>query len=81
MEYGDAISSAAAEKAFAIAREELANGRSDLRAIATKAVAQAYCVCVVDGEDAAEGRVSGIHAHLIERTEARLKGWIDKQEV
>ena len=80
MEYGDAISAAAAEKAFAIAREQLTRGCADLRVIAAQAVAKAYCVCVVDGEDAAERRLSAIHARLIEQIEIRLTKWLNEQE-
>jgi hypothetical protein len=37
-----------------------------------EAVAEAYCVCVVAGEDAAEGRLSAIHASLIDDLKVRL---------
>ena len=73
MEYGEAISNEAAEVAFRIAREELARGRLDVRAAAAEAVERAYCVCVVDGEDAAEGHLSAIHEKLIDSLETRLR--------
>jgi hypothetical protein len=72
MEYGEAISTRAKDRALVIARRKLTSGRSDIRAIATEAVSEAYCVCVVEGEDAAEGRLSPIHANLIEDIEALL---------
>lgn len=80
MEYGDAISSSAADKAFSIARQRLGGGRRELRTVAAEAVVEAYCVCVVDGEDAVEGRVSEIHANLIDEVEIRLKEYVGEQE-
>jgi hypothetical protein len=76
MEYGEAISPRAAEKALEIARAKLARGRWDLRQTASEAVAEAYCVCVVEGEDSAEGHLSAIHANLIDQLEHRLRNWI-----
>jgi hypothetical protein len=35
-------------------------------------VAQAYCVCVTDGEDAAERHFSEVHMSLIAQVAARL---------
>ncbi len=72
MEYGEAISARAAEKALEIARAKLARGQRDLRQIAAEAVAEAYCCCVVEGEDAAEGHLSPIHANLIDQLQLRL---------
>ena len=72
MEYGEAISAPARARALAIAGRKLAAGRTDLRAVAAESVAEAYCTCVVDGEDAAEGRLSPIHAKLIEQLESQL---------
>lgn len=80
MEYGEAISRKAADKAFETARQQLSRGRFDLRQIAAEAVSEAYCVCVVDGEDAAEGRLSPIHAILIDEIETRLEDCIEKEE-
>lgn len=65
MEYSEAINDRAAEEAVAIALEMRAAGAMDLHEIAVRAVARAYCVCVTDGEDAAEQRLSQIHAGLI----------------
>jgi hypothetical protein len=73
MEYGEAITSNAAEKAYSIARKLLANRPGELRSVAVEAVAKAYCVCVVDGEDTAEGHASAIHAKLINEVELRLR--------
>lgn len=81
MEYGEAISRKAADKAFEAARQRLSRGRFDLRRIAAEAVSEAYCVCVVDGEDAAEGRLSPIHAILIDEIERRLERCVDNEEM
>ena len=72
MEYGEAISGEARARALAIAERKLAAGNADLRAVAAQSVAEAYCTCVVDGEDAAEGRLSPIHAKLIDQLAAQL---------
>jgi hypothetical protein len=74
MEYGEAINSGAAERALAIACRKIADGAKDLRRVAAEAVTEAYCVCVVAGEDAVEGTLSAIHADLIESLNARLCG-------
>lgn len=81
MEYGEAITSGAAEGAYSIVRQLLANGRGELRAVAAEAVAEAYCVCVVDGEDAAAGNTSAIQANLIDDTELRLRERLDEREL
>lgn len=80
MEYGEAISSKARERALEVANRKLSQGRSDLREIAREAVAEAYCVCVVDGEDAAEGQLSPIHSNLIDNVEAYLASCIETRE-
>lgn len=80
MEYGEAISPRALERAFQIARRELAAGRSDMGAIAVHSVAEAYCVCVVSGGHAPDGEPSPIHASLIATVEAQLAQWITAQE-
>jgi hypothetical protein len=72
MEYGEAITSGAADRALAIAFRKIAEGARDLRRVAAEAVAEAYCVCVVAGEDAVEGTLSVIHANLIDNLKARL---------
>ena len=72
MEYGEAISREAGARALAIASRKLAEGATDLRRVAAEAVAEAYCVCVVAGEDAVEGTLSAIHAHLIDNLRVRL---------
>jgi hypothetical protein len=81
MEYGEAISDDANERAFQTAVQQLAHGRADLHRLASEAVARTYCVCVVDGEDAAEGRLSAIHAELIESVERRLRDWVHQKEI
>ncbi len=70
MEYGEAISSEALERAVAIARE-LLTAAPDAGPAAAEAVSRAYCVCVVGGEDAAEQRLSGVHRTLIESVAER----------
>jgi hypothetical protein len=72
MEYGEAINAKAAARAFDIACRKIADGARDLRRVVVEAVAEAYCVCVVAGEDAAEGRLSAIHASLIDDLKVRL---------
>ena len=74
MEYGEAINPRAAERALAIACRKIAAGAKDLRKVAAEAVAEAYCVCVVAGEDTVEGALSEIHANLIDNLNARLCG-------
>jgi hypothetical protein len=80
MEYGEAISSRSAERALEIARAKLARGQRDLRQTASEAVAEAYCCCDVEGEDAAEGHLSPIHANLIDQLELRLREYISVRE-
>jgi hypothetical protein len=72
VEYGDAISHEAFERALAIAEALTRKDSRPPSAIAAEAVSQAFCVCVVDGEDAAEGRLSAVHRNLIENVVARL---------
>jgi hypothetical protein len=80
MEYGEAISFKARETSRQIASAKLSTGRTDLHEIAREAVAEAYCVCVVDGEDAAEGQLSAIHANLLDELEAYLASCVAKLE-
>lgn len=72
MEYGEAINNGAAAQALSIAVALLDEGQRDLHQIAVLAVASSYCACVTDGEDAAESRLSSIHANLIDQVERRL---------
>lgn len=72
MEYGEAITSDAAEQAFAKALQLWGEGEEDLHTIAARAVTGAYCACVTDGEDAAERQLSSVHAKLIDDLELRL---------
>jgi hypothetical protein len=80
MEYGDAITARASSQAFELARAKVGVGTTDLRSIAAEAVAEAYCVCVVEGEDAVEGHISAVHANLIDEIEARLRKWVEEKE-
>lgn len=73
MEYGEAITSEAFTRAIAIARQSRADENVSVRQAATNAVAQAYCVCVTDGEDAAEHRFSDVHRKLIDDVAERLR--------
>lgn len=66
MEYGEAINSEALERAVSIARELVRKDPRPLPSIAAEAVSRAFCVCVVEGEDAAEDRLSDVHRSLIE---------------
>ncbi len=79
MEYGEAISASAKARALEIARFKLSAGGTDIRKIATEAVSEAYCVCVVEGEDAAEGQLSPIHGNLIDDIEARLSQFVAQE--
>ena len=71
MDYGEAINAAGAS-AFDIACRKIAEGARDLRRVAAEAVAEAYCLRVAAGDDAAKGRLSAIHANLIESLKVRL---------
>ncbi len=66
MEYGEAIFPAALYRAVSLARDLVEKGSRTIESAASEAVARVYCVCVTDGEDAAEGRLSGVHRRLIE---------------
>lgn len=74
MEYGEAINETALERAVDIARRRRTEDGRPLTQIAAEAVSRAFCVCVVDGEDAAEGRLSNVHKSLIEEVEHRTRG-------
>jgi hypothetical protein len=65
MEYGEAISSEAFRRAIEISKRLREEGRNTADA-ASRGVAQAYCVCVTDGEDAAERQFSEVHRKLID---------------
>ena len=80
MEYGEVINSDAASHAFSVAVELWEEGHHNAREIAIRAVASAYCACVTDGEDAAERRLSDIHANLIEEVERRLANLMTQGE-
>lgn len=73
MEYGEAVTHDALERAVSIGRALVrAQPDATFEAIAAVAVAQAYCVCVTDGEDAAEHRLSDVHRTLIANVAKRL---------
>lgn len=73
MEYGDPLNEQAAERAYAIALQLRAAGSLDIRMTAMEAIARACCVCVTDGEDAVEQRLSNVHAELIDSLSERLR--------
>lgn len=73
MEYGEAITPEALHRAVELARKRLRDDTLSIAAVASEAVSQTFCVCVVDGEDAAEGRVSDVHKRLIEAVVGRLE--------
>jgi arginyl-tRNA synthetase len=72
MEYGEAINQAAADTAFRVALRLRAEEGGEPREIAARVVTETYCVCVTEGEDAAERGLSNIHADLIDRLVGRL---------
>lgn len=74
MEYGEAVTPEAFQRAVAIGRAMLRERDAPLSAVAMAAVSQAYCVCVTDGEDAAERRLSDVHRRLVETVAERLAG-------
>lgn len=65
MEFGDAITDKALQHAIELTQRSRASGEESLSTAATNAVALAYCICVTDGEDAAEHRFSDVHRNLI----------------
>lgn len=73
MEYGEAVSADALERAVAVARDLLGKGAHSVESAASQAVSRAYCACVTDGEDAAEGRFSEVHKSLIASVAERLR--------
>lgn len=73
MEYGDAMTAEAFGRAVQIARQRRESRAEPLPRAAKEAVAQAYCVCVTDGEDAAEHRFSDVHRKLIDDVIERVK--------
>jgi hypothetical protein len=74
MEYGDAVNGHGLDQAIVLAREESRRYPDQpLEKIAAEAVAHAFCVCVTDGQVAAEGRISGLHRTLVEQVTSRLR--------
>ena len=74
MEYGDAITPRGLERALALAHEELRlHPDRPLEKVAADAVRQAYCACVIVGEDPAEGRFSDMHRMLAQQVASRLR--------
>ncbi|MEZ0495752.1 hypothetical protein [Sphingomonas sp. IW22] len=72
MEYPDAINTARMQRAVDLALH-LNNYRSDnLSVLVGEAVDRTFCTCVTYAEDAAEGRLSGIHKALIDAVMAKV---------
>jgi hypothetical protein len=75
MEYGEAVTADTLAQAVAIARTLLdprESSAEDCRRVAAVAVQRCYCVCVTDGEDAAEQHFSDVHRTLVADVAARL---------
>ena len=66
MEYGDALTRDAFERAVRIARASRATRSESLQDLAWEAASRSYCCCVTDGQDAAERRTSDVHRRLVE---------------
>ncbi len=73
MEYGEAINAEALDRAVALARQLCSDESRPLSALAAEAVSRTFCCCVVEGEDAAEGRFSDMHRELIEAVVRRIE--------
>jgi hypothetical protein len=65
MEYGDPINAQTFHLAVRIACQLRSEGKGQVEDVAATAVSRAYCVCVTEGEDAAEHRLSDVHQKLI----------------
>lgn len=72
MEYGEAINSEAFHRAVEISKRLRGEGQSVADA-ASRGVAEAYCVCVTDGEDAAERQFSEVHRKLVDEVIGHLR--------
>ena len=66
MEYGEALTREAFDRAVSIVRNLRRTRPEPLPDLAWEAASRSFCCCVTDGEDAAEGRVSDVHRRLIE---------------
>jgi hypothetical protein len=73
MEYSDTINTVTFEKAVSLARQLQSERHEPVAKSAEEAVWKSFCVCVTDGEDAAENRFSAIHRELIEEVIARVR--------
>lgn len=78
MEYGEAIDERMQGHAVAAARRALAEQACGVEEAAAIGVSTVYCVCVTEGEDAAEHRLSDIHRELIDAVAARLHDRTDQ---
>ena len=74
MEYGEAVTPEALERAVAIGNDLLRSTQMPIRMIAALAVARTYCVCVLDGVGggAADRRSSELQQSLIDNVVRRL---------
>ena len=73
MEYGDALTRDAFERAVSIVRQLRRTRPEPLPDLAWEAASRSFCCCVTDGEDAAEGRLSDVHRQLIEAIVALVR--------
>jgi hypothetical protein len=73
MEYGDALTPDAFERAVSIVRELRRTRPEPLPDLAWEAASRSFCCCVTDGEDAAEGRFSDVHRPLIDAIVAMVR--------
>ena len=72
MEYGEALTPEAFERAVAIGNDLLRSTQMPVRMIAALAVARTYCVCVLDDAGAAGRRSSELQQSLIDNVVRRL---------
>lgn len=72
MEYPDAINPNHMTNAVSLTLDLLLQRDEPLAVLAAEAVSRTFCTCVTAGEDAAEGRLSVIHAKLIEAVIAQV---------
>lgn len=73
MEYGDAISPEALAEAVKTTRTLRQDRPEPLADLAAEAVLMTFCTCVVEGEDAAEQRLSDVHRQLIAEVVAQVR--------
>jgi len=76
-DYHDAVDDARLDAAARnVLRQSLATCPGSVRDMATSVVADTFCSCVTDAEDVCEGRLSAIHAILIEEVVRRVRAFV-----